>query len=480
MPGRADLAIFLVIRQKGLLLPASDTGLRRVAVYWGSAAVDVALPAGIPVAVLLPSVVDILGVDHPDREAARYRLSAPGASGLDPSMTLAQQNIGDGAILVLSRRSAPLAAPRYFDVAEAVSTTLDAATAPGGGASRARAVRLIGAVAAILFAGVGALAILRNAFRTYAESDVAATVTALVSAGALTLGLAAIAHRGYRDPTAGLALSLIATAFAAVAGFVAVPGAPGTPNVLLAAAVAGVTAVVAMRVSGCGVVTLTAVAGCATVVAVAGLVGVISAAPLRVVALAAALISVGLLPVAARASIALAGLSPRLEAPDAAEVEPDDARTRSQAVLAERWLTSLLAGLSVSATLGAIVALVAGAPRLSCTAFGTLTGALLLLRSRCADIRRMLVFSFGGIAIAATTFGVAAARTAVSGPWIVTVTALAVTVATYLGFGGPARPASPVLRRGAGLLEWLALAATVPLACWICGLYEAARGLNLA
>ncbi len=49
----------------------------------------------------------------------------------------------------------------------------------------------------------------------------------------------------------------------------------------------------------------------------------------------------------------------------------------------------------------------------------------------------------------------------------------------YFGWAGPARPASPVLRAGAGLLEWLALAAMVPLTCWICGLYAAARGWNL-
>lgn len=460
-------------------MPASDTGLRRVAVHWGTVAVDVTLPAGIPVAALIPAVVDILGVDQPDHEAGRYRLSAPGASGLDPSMTLAQHDIGDGTILVLSRQGAPSPAPRYFDVAEAVSATLDAAAAPSGGASRARAVRLIGAAAAMLFTGVGGLVIVRNTFGSDADRDAAATVIALVSAGALALGLAAIAHRGFRDETAGLALSVIATALVAVAGFVAVPGAFSTANVLLSAAAAGVTAVIAMRVSGCGVVTLTAVSGCAVVIAVAGLVGVISAAPPRVVASAAALVCVGLLPVAARASIALAGLSPRLETKDAAEMEPRDVSTRSRAVRADRWLTSLLAGLSVSAAVGAAVTVLAGAPHLSCTAFGTVTGALLLLRARCTDTRRMLVFAVAGIAVATTTFGVATFRATAPGPWIATATTLAVAAALYLGFVGPARSASPILRRGVGLAEWLALAAMVPLTCWICGLYGAARGLNL-
>ncbi len=135
--------------------------------------------------------------------------------------------------------------------------------------------------------------------------------------------------------------------------------------------------------------------------------------------------------------------------------------------------------MSVTATLGAVVTVLAGAPRLSCTAFGMLTGALLLLRSRSTDTRRMLVFAISGILITATTFGVAVSRAPVSGPWTVTATTLAVAVAMYLGFVGPARPASPVLRRSVGLLEVLALAAMVPLTCWICGLYGAARGLNL-
>jgi type VII secretion integral membrane protein EccD len=306
---------------------------------------------------------------------------------------------------------------------------------------------------------------------------VATTVTALVAAGGLAVVLAAVAHRGYQDQTAGLTLGLIATVFAAIAGFVAVPGAPGMPNALLAAAAAGVTAVVAMRVSGCGVVTSTAVATCAVVIAMAGLVGVVSAAPLRIVASAAALVSVGLLSVTARASIAVAGLSPRLGLPGAAETEASDARMRSQAVRADMWLTSLLAGLSLSATLGAVVTVLAGAPNLACTSFGTLTGALLLLRSRSTDMRKMLMFAICGILVTATTFGVTASRVPVPVPWIVTATTLAAAMAVYLGFA--ARPASAVLRRSVGLLELSALVAMVPLTCWIGGLYGAARALDL-
>lgn len=64
-------------------MPTSDPGLRRVTVHAGAQAVDLTLPAAVPVATLIPSIVDILG----DRgaspaTAARYQLSALGAPAL--------------------------------------------------------------------------------------------------------------------------------------------------------------------------------------------------------------------------------------------------------------------------------------------------------------------------------------------------------------------------------------------------------------
>ena len=58
------------------------------------------------------------------------------------------------------------------------------------------------------------------------------------------------------------------------------------------------------------------------------------------------------------------------------------------------------------------------------------------------------------------------------------VAALAATVAALI-FGSlvPTRVFSPVLRRAAELVEYAAIAAVIPLACWVCGLYAAMRGL---
>jgi type VII secretion integral membrane protein EccD len=465
-------------------LSASDPGLRRVCVHAGTAMVDLALPAGVPVAILIPSIIDILASrdadSFGDSEAKRYQLSPPGASALDTSRTLAQNDIRDGAVLVLSQSWTPPPAPRYDDVAEAVSATLDTAARPWSQPQRQHATRLAGAVAASCLSGIGGLALIRNAFSANVTrySGTSAGVTALASFVAVLF--AAIAHRAYREPIAGLALSVIATAFAAVAGFLAVPGAPGIPNVLLAAMAAAVTSVLAMRVSGCGIATLTAVSCFAMVIAVAALLGVITAAPLHAIGSVSALVSLGLLGVATRVAIVLARLSPRLPpVPEVDTIEPGGTCLAAKAIRADNWLTSLLAAFSSSAAVGAIITVLAGAPRLRCFAFAAVTGALLLLRSRSVDGRRTLALVISGIVTTGTTFGVAAIGTLEHGPWIAAVTAMLAAAAMYLGFVAPAISLSPVVCRSIELLEFMALVAMVPLTCWICGAYGAVRGLHL-
>lgn len=54
-------------------MPTSDPGLRRVTVHAGAQAVDLTLPAAVPVATLIPSIVDILG----DRGASPATAALP-------------------------------------------------------------------------------------------------------------------------------------------------------------------------------------------------------------------------------------------------------------------------------------------------------------------------------------------------------------------------------------------------------------------
>jgi len=456
-------------------LSAPDPGLRSVSVHAGTAVVDVALPAAVPVATLIPSIIDILddcGADRSgDRPATAYQLSRPGASALRASTTLAQNDIRDGEVLVLSQSGREVPAPRYDDVAEAVAATLDAHTRPWTG----RASRLTGAVTAGFFAGIGGLVLVGNALcaNTRHVGATAGVAAAAGFAAFIALLFAVTAHRADRDPIAGLTLSMVATAFAALAGFMAVPGATGAPNVLLAAMAAAVTSVLAIRITGCGVVALSAVSCFATAMAGAAFAGVITAAPLHTIGSISVLVSLGVIGIAGRVSIVLAGLSPQL---------PGEACLVTRAIRADAWLTSLLAAFSSSAAVGAIVTAAAargaGAPRSGCMVFAAATGALLLLRARSADAKTTLVFVVSGIAAIGTTFAVCAAGAPGYGPWIAAVTAMLAAAAAYLGFVAPVMSPSPVLRRGVELSEYLALVAMAPLTCWICGFYGTVRALN--
>jgi type VII secretion integral membrane protein EccD len=357
-------------------------------------------------------------------------------------------------------------------VAEAVAATLHADARPSTG----RATRLTGAVAAGFFAGIGGLVLVRNTLSANTTHHVGATAGVAATAGfagVIALLFAVIAHRVDRDPTAGLTLSMVATAFAALAGFMAIPGASGAPNVLLAAMAAAVMSVLAIRITGCDVVALTAVSCFAIVMAGAAFASVVTAAPPRTIGSISVLVSLAFLGIAGRVSIVLAGLSPHLSG---------EACLVTKAIRADAWLTSLVAAFSSSAAVGAIVtaaaARSAGAPRSGCIAFAAFTGALLLLRVRSAGAKTTLVFVISGIITVGATFAVCGAVAPGCGPWIAVVTAMLTGAAVYLGFVAPVMSPSPVLRRCVELTEYLALAAMAPLTCWICGFYGAVRALT--
>ena len=448
-------------------MPASDE-LCRVCVHSGPAAADLALPAGVPVAALIPSIVDILHGPVGAADATRYLLSPPGRPALHGPTTLAQNDIRDGAVLVLSRSAPPAPVLRHDDPAEAVAAALGPAGRPGG----RPAARTAGAVAAICLAGLGAVVLIRNTFSSNAGQ--AATAAAAAAVTVVALSSAAFARRLSRDPAAGLALGVIGTAFAAAAGFLAVPGRPGEPGVLLAATAAAVAAVLAIRASGRGAVAFTVLAGVAIVVAAAALVGVLTAAPPAAIGAVTALACLGLLAASGRVCVVLAGLSPRLDA-----VTPDEDRVVAAALRADRWLTGLVGVFSSSAAVGAVVTALAGGPRLARLAFAAVTGALLLARARTADGWRALAPASAGSVAIATVFGTAAISAPERGPWIAAVAALLAAAALCLGFAAADLALPPPLRRGAGLVEWFALLTVAPLACWVCGVYGAVRGIQV-
>ncbi|VBA48037.1 type VII secretion integral membrane protein EccD [Mycobacterium pseudokansasii] len=453
---------------------AADPGLRRVAVHAGTTVVDLSLPAAFPVAALIPPIIDILGDRIPQNTATRYQLCIPGGEILASTTTLAESDIRDGAVLLLSRFLPEPSVQRHDDLAEAVSAIL------GSAAHRPcrRTARLTGALAAGVVTGAGALALVRDALRASAQHGATAGVVA--AAGVIALLLAGLAQRIHRDPTGALTLSVIATVFFAVAGLLAVPGAPGVPHTMLAATAAAVAAALAIRVTGCGIVTLTAIGGHATVVAVAALAGLMTAAPVYVIGSWAALASLGLLEVCGRMSIALAGLSPQLppaiDHDDSYELPPADVLA-TKSMRADNWLTGLLATFCGCAAIGAILAALTTQRAVP---LATTTAALLLLRARAHRHRtRWLLLVISGIVTGTIVFLIAAAGWMQHGVWVAALTATLAAAALYLGFAAPGMSLSPVAKRGVEALELAAWVALAPLACWTCGVFGAIRTLDL-
>lgn len=458
---------------------AAGAELRRISVCADAVSVDLALPAAVPIASLMPPIVDILATEYRHRGEpvpAWHRLSLPGDAALDVSKTLAQLGIRDGSTLVLTGPSTELTAPRFDDVAEAVSMSLAETARPW----TRRATRLTGAIVASWLAGAGALVLIRTAFDT-ADARRVSTAGVAAAIGCIALLASAVAYRGFRDAIAGLTLGLLASGFAALTGLLAVPGGPGAPNALLAAMAAAATSAIAVRVTGCGSTVFIALSCFAMVAAAAALVGAVTAESPQAIAAASAAISLALIELSARVSILLAGLSPEGDAEEPA----DSHRLKAKALRAHSLLTSLVAAFAAAAALGAIgtaaAAHSASRPRLLGIAFATVVGGVLLLRARAhGNLARSVPLIVSGTATLSVAFVVAATAGPLQPPWVAAVTATLATAALCLGFIAPALTFSPVVRRGVDLLEYLALAAIVPLVCWICGLYGAARGLSLS
>jgi type VII secretion integral membrane protein EccD len=459
--------------------PPRDGTLRRLTVHADSVRADLALPALVPLHSLAPTIVDILSGDLGYRAgpvAIRHQLSLPGDASLDLSKTLAEIGIRDGATLILTSPSTDLPAPRLDDAAEAVSQSLagtDQHWTP-------RVSRMVAALAAGWLTVACTPMLIRTGFDL--EDMRGENVAAAALTGSVSLLAAGAAYRVFHEKSAGLTMGLVACWCAAVAGALVVPGGLGAPHLLFATA-ASATSAACMRAIGCHTAVFTALTCVAATEATAALVGTMAAIPLHALGAASAAISLVVIEMSAPMSIRLAGLSPRpCFDSDAPMLNPN--RMKVKAIAARTWLTSLVTAFSASTALGAIGAAVAphpmGSPRLPGIAFAALTGGVLLSRTR---IHRDLAMSvpliiFGTVTVSVALVGAEAAYPTQSA-YIASASIGLAAVALRLGFVNLSTALSPIGQRGIELLEYLALAAVLPMACWICGLYAAARGLNL-
>jgi type VII secretion integral membrane protein EccD len=424
--------------------------------------VDLALPRKTHVGLLMPAIVDIVHRGaNPPTDVRRWRLSRVGGHAVDEWKTLEDNDVRDGELLLLTTADVPEPEWVIDDPCHAVASVAD-----GGNDV---ATRLAATATCLVAAASSATALAWSGVTTHAIGHL---ISGVMMAAAAAAG-AIVARRTHSHPLPCLTLSVVAVAFSAASGFLAVPAGPSAANFLLAAVAAFSMSILLLRLGRCGTAWLTALATFTAVASAALAVGVVWTLPTAAIGAVLVTASLVMLSCAARLTIAVRGLEPAMPTiDDSAEHDLDQARVAS----AHRSLTGMVVGSSAAASLGAVLASADGWPR--GVIFTAVVGLILLLRARTyIDAARRIASAAGGVTALMSSFAAAVVSTPGQGNWISALAVFAGVGALGSAFGNVT--ISPVLRRGVDVAEYLALAALVPLACWVVDLYGLVRAANL-
>ena len=190
------------------------SGLIRVTVASGSRRVDLVLPGAIPVAELVPELARSVGLLDASTVYGGYRLVTQDGRILANDASLTIQGIEDGGLLTVTAGVDDEAPRVYDDVVEAMADVVERELQPWEPANGRRTA--LGAGGILL--GLGALALLLQG-ESLLGGLAAAVIATLLVVGGVVLA------RAQDEPEAGVAVSLIAALYAAVAGLLLAPGA---------------------------------------------------------------------------------------------------------------------------------------------------------------------------------------------------------------------------------------------------------------
>ncbi|SHE42584.1 type VII secretion integral membrane protein EccD [Streptoalloteichus hindustanus] len=473
-------------------MATGTTVFSRVTVVAPTTRIDVALPADVAVADLLPMVLDMArrasgeggplnardgGVRHGGWCLAKLGESEP----LDPSRTLASQGVVDGELLQLRRRNENPPPPLYDDVVDAIADSAPDSYRPWTTETAGR----IGHLA-------GGLALVGAAMAAWRAGPSYPLATALVAgvAAVVAVVVGAVIARAYAAATTGVVVAAAGgLPLALVSGLYIVPGTEvlglGRANLLLGSALVLVVATASIMVLGAGVTVFVAAATAGTLGVLAFAVATLVDTPAPGVAAGAGAVALAGLSTLPRLTLRLARL-PLPQVPGSAEDLKEDTGFPEYTVierrtgLAHEYMTGMLVGCGVVAAISAILAATDG------SVFGPLfavaLSAVMLMRAR--------AYANGSQAVALLVTGMVAATGVLLG-WLWTATpftlllwvfgALVLLAATglVLGVVFPEKKFSPVLRRTADIAEAVLIASVLPLALAVMDLYSTIRHLNI-
>jgi type VII secretion integral membrane protein EccD len=456
--------------------------LCRLTVRAPSVSVDLAVPADVPVADLLPTLLRYVGEEAEESglDHAGWVLQRLGDVPLDEETTLAHCGLVDGDVLYLRPHTEALPEARLDDLVDGMADTAARRLHtwhPGA----ARALLVGTAVATVLTS-------LLLVFWPGVSSSVRPAYAGVT--GLLLLAGAATASRAVGERLSAGALGLLVAPCLGVAGWV-LPGGDVTgpdaarvvgARLLAAGAASAGGAVLALAATAVGAPALTATAVVSVATALAGvLIGYSGLDVPGTVALVATVVALGAGAVAPFA-FKLAGM--RMPAlPSSASqlqegIEPyAGGEVAERTVLAGRWVTALFAATGVVAA--AALAVLAHRPDLPEVLVSLALSLLLLLHSRgLVHIGQRLTLAVPGVwglLLLARAWAVDSGgdtRTVVSA--VLLAAAAALVVAAWVV---PGRRVLPYWGRAAEVAHTGFAVALLPLSLWVAGLFGWLRGL---
>ncbi|OYN79190.1 EsaB/YukD family protein [Mycolicibacterium sphagni] len=413
-----------------------------VSICTGDREVDVMLPAQLPIAELMPAVVDLVG--GVDVDGADPHLARVGGEMLDPAATLAQQAVPDGDLLILTASVRAVPAPR-FDASTAVVAVVDGLTPAPWPGTRAGWV-VLGWVAAILVSLLGRGLLDANDVRHPAVAAAAASVSL---AGAVAV------QRAQRDQRCAVGLAVLAAVFAGLTGALNCLGSPWPPGFLLALSAVSSTSLLAWRLLDCAPLVFLPLAGVAMAAAAATAGAVANWWPAAAVGPMLGMGAIVVLAVSTTVAVLGCGLS----AADLCDTELD-----TRTATAHRRLTGLVVAASAAAALGTILAAATTPRPLVAAGFiATVATALLLQTSRhnCPHHVAALTISAGGAVT--SLIWLSAAEVPASTPWLCGGLLVVAFGAAWSGRHWPGK-LRPVARRMISLFDLAVGAIVVPSA----------------
>lgn len=449
--------------------------------------VDLALPAEVPVALLIPGIVDLITTHGRSNEfddvveqsePSEWVLARVGQSPLSATLSLNEHGVRDGELLMLESAQHGAPQPLFDDIMYSVA----AAGADSYRRWTPGSARLMGSVAAVIATVAGCFALIWDA--RAADDIIGAVVSVVLTVLFVTAG--SVVGRVYRDAESALVLCGCALPTAATAGFLLVPDQVSWAHALMGTALTGATAVVALRMSTAGLRVFTATTTIAVLLIPAELVGTLTSQSVQAITAVLTGVALATIALAPRISMMLAKLPlPGVPSPGA-EPGDDDAASalsftalRERAANARRFMSGMIIGATILTAGAAIATAETGGGRVDwpAIALAATCAAVLMFRGRTyAGAEQAFSVIAGGFAILIGLL-IGAGITA-DAPLAVFGAAIAVALlALVLGIVAPNETFSPPLRRAAELAEYACAAAVIPLVCWVAELYALVRGL---